>query len=429
MAQGKHLLNNRLVQTLGPGRHADGGNLYLIVDESCSRRWMMRYQLGGRRREMGLGGYPAVSLAGARVEAHRASELLAKGIDPISNRKSEAAAQQAAVAGMETFGSFADRWFAEKMEPQLQSEKHKYQWKQTLGDSYCASLRKKPISEVNTDDVVAVLKPIWLVVPETAKRLRGRIEAVLGAAKAQRLRSGENPAQWRGHLSHMLSKSPKLTRGHHKALSWEKVPALMARLRGREAIASDALQFIILTASRPGEALGARWSEIDLKRKIWTVPAKRMKKRKEHRVPLTTSALAVLERMKQYRSDDGDQLVFPGDTERPMSPATLVRLRVRMKEPHYTTHGFRSSFRDWAAEATHVPREVAEGCLAHELGDTERAYQRADFLERKRSLLQGWDNHCAAIEGANVHVLHPALSQPTPAAAPAISQQLASLAN
>jgi integrase len=406
MAQGRHLLTDRQAKTLGPGKHSDGGNLFLIVDEGGARRWMCRYQIRGRRREMGLGGYPKVSLAAARSAAHAAGELMGQGIDPLEHRRLKAEATKTENAASETFGSFADRWFSTKVEPGLENEKHKYQWRQTLGDAYCAKLRLRPIGDVNSDDVLAVLTPVWLKVPETAKRLRGRIEAVLDAAKAARVRSGDNPARWKGHLAHLLPKSPTLTRGHHKALPWGDVPDLMLRLKDRDAVAAEALQFIILTASRPGEGLGVRWSEIDTKLKVWVAPAKRMKERKEHRVPLSTGALEVLKRMERFRTDDPNGLVFPGETVRPMSPATLVRLRARMKEQHYTTHGFRSSFRDWAAERTNAAREVAEGCLAHAVGDaTELAYLRSDFLEKRRDLLQRWSDHCEGLSASGVHHL------------------------
>ena len=273
--------------------------------------------------------------------------------------------------------------------------KHRAQWEMTLGDTYCRSIRAKPVGEVSTADVLAILKPIWLTKAETAQRIRGRIERVLDYARAKGLRSGENPAAWRGHLQHLLAKREKLVRGHHAAMPYADVPAFVGRLRGVQGLSGRALEFLILTAARSGEVLGATWSEMDLDAKLWTVPATRMKARKEHRVPLVDSALDILRPLQEARVSD---YVFPGEARgpvpRPLSVMAFTMQMRRMGVGHYTPHGFRSSFRDWAGDETSFPREVAEAALAHRTGDeTEKAYRRADALEKRRVLMSAWESY------------------------------------
>jgi len=261
--------------------------------------------------------------------------------------------------------------------------------------NYAAPLRSKPINEIGTDDVLGVLTPLWQSKSETTSRLRGRIERVLDAARAKGLRSGENPARWRGHLDHLLPKRHKLTRGHHAAMPYVDVPAFMVDLRGREAVAALALEFLILTAARSSEVMGAVWSEIDRDAKIWTIPASRMKAGREHRVPLTAQALAILDGIEKVRTSD---YVFPGQKcGRPLSVLALAMRLRRMKVENATVHGFRSSFWDWAGERTAFPREVAEAALAHVVGDeTERAYRRGDALEKRRKLMEAWAGFLSA---------------------------------
>lgn len=270
--------------------------------------------------------------------------------------------------------------------------------------TYAAPLRSKPLDQIGTDDVLAVLTPIWTTKSETASRLRGRIERVLDAARAKGLRTGENPARWRGHLDHLLPKRRKLTRGHHAAMPYDQVPAFVARLREGRGVAARAPEFTILCASRSGEVLGARWDEVDLKAKLWTVPGPRMKGGREHRVPLTERALAILAEVEPLRNGD---YVFPGQRRgRPLSNMSMEMCLRRMKVDE-TVHGFRSSFRDWAGEETAVPREVAEVALSHAVGDaTELAYRRADALAKRRKLMEAWaafveDGSGAAIEGSH----------------------------
>jgi integrase len=253
---------------------------------------------------------------------------------------------------------------------------------------YCEHLRGKPVSEVSTDDVLKVLKPLWATKAETASRLRGRIERVLDFARARGQRSGENPARWRGHLDAILPRRAKLTRGHHKALPFQAVPKFMAQLRERKGTAPRALEFAVLTAGRSGEVLGARWDEMDLEAKVWTVPARRMKAGREHRVPLSSRTVEILHAMQEMRTSE---YVFPGSKQgRPLSVMALEMVLRRMKVDA-TVHGFRSAFRDWVGERASFPRELAEAALAHLVGDAvERAYRRGDALEKRRELMETW---------------------------------------
>ncbi len=368
-----------------PGRHGDGGGLYLVVDKSGAKRWVFLYRRDGTLREMGLGGLKAVTLARARELAGQARANLQAGVDPI-------AAKNNAPVVVPTFGEEADD-FIVAMGPQFRNAKHLDQWKMTL-KVYAAPLRTKRVDEVSTADVLEVLKPIWLTKPETAARLRGRIERVLDAAKVRGHRSGENPALWRGHLDKLLPKRRKLTRGHHAAMPYGDVAAFVADLRKREAMAARALEFTILTAARSGETFGATWKEIDLDAALWTVPAERMKAGREHRVPLTPRAVEILNELAGLGAGP-DAYVFPGQREgRPLSTMAMDMILRRMKVD-ITVHGFRSSFRDWAGEETPFPRDVAEAALAHVVGDqTERAYRRGDALEKRRKLMLAWADFC-----------------------------------
>jgi integrase len=369
------------------GKLADGDGLYLQTSPNGNKSFVFVFIRSGRRREMGLGpfgtGTGQVSLAAARAKADEVREILGRGGDPFTELSSRRATSR-------TFGGFADEW-VERMEEGWRNEKHRAQWKMTLGDAYCASLRKRPIGEVTTEDVLKVLRPIWRTKAETARRIRGRIERVLDAAKAAGERTGENPARWRGHLSELLSKPDRLGRGHHKAMPYKEVPAFMARLRQINSIPALAVELTILTAARSGETRGATWSEIQ--HDVWIVPADRAKGRREHRVPLSDRALEILKVMAARRFND---LVFPGrKSGGPMSDMSLSAVLRRLKVDA-TVHGFRSSFRDWAGDATDFPRELAEAALAHLVGDgTERAYRRGDALARRRALMVAWANYLA----------------------------------
>jgi len=282
----------------------------------------------------------------------------------------------------------------------FRNEKHKAQWKSTLA-TYAAPLRSKPVDTITTDDILAVLEPIWTLKPETASRVRGRIEKVLDAAKAKGFRDGENPARWRGHLDHLLPKPSKMERGHHAAMPYEDVAAFVGDLRKRPTTATFAVEFCILTAARSGEVLGARWSEMDLAKRLWTVPAHRMKAGREHRVPLSNRAMSIL---KQLRDADCGEFVFPGQKpKKPLSNMAMEMVLRRMKIENATVHGFRSSFRDWAGNVTSFPREVTETALAHVIGDkAEQAYRRGDALEKRRILMDSWAAYCEPRTSGNV---------------------------
>ena len=366
-----------------PGRHADGDGLYLNIAKGGSMSWIFLGMKDGTRREMGLGGYPAVSLADARTKMDECRKAVAAGVDPIAARN---------VEKPKTFGECADDFIA-SMEGGWRNDKHTDQWRMTLGDAYCKSIRSKSVAEVSTDDVLKILTPIWQTKAETASRLRGRIERVLDYAKVKGWRQGENPALWRGHLKGALPARQKLQRGHHAAMGYKALPAFIERLQGAEAMSARALEFLILTAARSGEVLGAKWPEFDLEEAIWTVPADRMKAGKEHRVPLSDRALAIVKALHEVRTND---YVFPGERkDRPLSGMAFAMLMRRMKVAAYTPHGFRSAFRDWCGDETTFQREVAEAALAHEVGNkVEAAYRRSDALKKRRDLMTAWERYC-----------------------------------
>jgi integrase len=349
------------------------------------RRWVFLFRWHGKPTEIGFGSQRDVALARARELAGQARAKLAEGINPRDARRP---------SGGATFGECADR-LIQAMRPSWRNGKHAAQWQMTLRD-YAAPLRRLPADKITTDDVLSVLKPLWNDKPETASRLRGRIERVLDAAKAQGLRSGENPARWRGHLDQLLPKRQRLTRGHHAAMSYTDVPAFMADLQARQATAALALEFAILTTARSGEVLGARWGEFDLDRAVWTVPATRMKAGREHRVPLTRRALKIVKVMHDIRNGD---FVFPGQQpDRPLSVMALEMVLRRMKIEGATVHGFRSTFRDWAAERTNFTNEVCEAALAHVIKNkAEAAYRRGDLFDKRRKLMEAWTVYCATV--------------------------------
>src|ERR1700720_4168952 len=337
MARQPKRLTARTVATMTkPGRHADGGDLYLTISKTgagVSRRWTFLYSLAGKQREAGFGPAAAGPLAEAREKAPGYRSMLAKGIDPLDAKK----ADQEAAAARKTFGQCADELIKSKRR-EWRSEVHAAQWRTTI-DDYCGPILDKPVDAIDTQAVLGVLQPLWQRIPETASRLRGRIEAVLDYGKANGLRAGENPAAWRGHLALILRKRQKLSRGHHAAMPYAEVPAFIGKLRERETIPALALEFLILTAARSGEVLGARWFEFDLTSKVWVIPGKRMKAGREHRIPLSSRAGEIVERMAEIRTGD---LVFAGQRRRrPLSGATLAAL-----VPDATVHGFRSAFRD-----------------------------------------------------------------------------------
>lgn len=396
MAQAVNRMTARTVANLKePGRYADGGGLYLQIGPTGTKSWLFMFKREGKRREVGLGALGTVSLSEARQKAADARRIVAEGGDPLAERRAAEVARKAAEAA-DTFGAFADAHM-DRIEIGFRNEKHAGQWRMTLGPAYCASIRDKKLNDITTDDVLGVLHPIWQVKNETASRLRGRIEQVLDAARAKGLRTGENPARWRGHLDTLLPKRQKLQRGHHPALPYVEIQAFVADLRARDAMAARALEFTILAAARTGEVLGATWGEIDLKAQVWTVPGKRMKAGREHRVPLSPACIAILEHVAPLwpEGDDGSAFIFPGQRPgRPLSGMAMEMLLRRQKK-EITVHGFRSTFRDWAGEETEFAREVVEAALSHVVGDaTERAYRRGDALEKRRRLMEAWAAYC-----------------------------------
>jgi integrase len=391
-------LTDRTVKTVRPGRYSDGTvrGLMLVVRDNASRSWVLRYQLGGRRRDMGLGPYPEVGLADARARALDARRLIKRdGKDPIAERGR---------AKVKTFREAA-RALIESKKPGWRNAKHAAQWGSTLETYVYPKLGALDVQAVDTDAVLDVLRPIWTTKTETASRVRQRIEAVLSYATAIKARAGENPARWRGHLDHLLPR-PSRVRAvqHHAALDWRQAPTFMAKLSKRQGIDARALAFTILTAARSGEVRGMRWGELDLDDAVWTVPPDRIKAGKEHRVPLQPAAIALL-------GDPGerDELVFPSPMKKrkPLSDATLAAVLKRMGVD-VTVHGFRSCFRDWAGETTPHAREVIEAALAHRLKDkAEASYARGDLFQKRRKLMEDWSKFLAT-PPADVLELHEA---------------------
>ena len=384
MARPEKKLSSQEVKSLtSPGRHSDGGGLYLSIDASGRRRWVFMYTSNGRRVELGLGSTSARSLKEAREEAASLRASLARGLDPRAERSKSTTKP--------TFGEFADE-YVEAMRPSWRNAKHAAQWAMTLTE-YAKPLRRLPIDAVTTEEILRTLRPIWKRTPETAERLRGRIENVLSSAKAKGLREGENPAAWKGHLDQLLPKRQRLTRGHHAALPFNDMPGFFGILSTKSATAARALQFLILTAARSGEVLGATWSEVDLDRGLWVVPASRMKAGTEHRVPLSEAALNVLRSVDAGLRPE-DYLFWGKSPDRPLSNMAMSMLLRRMV-PNVTVHGFRSSFRDWAAEVSAFSHEVCEMALAHTIPNrAEAAYRRGDLLEKRRELMEAWAAYC-----------------------------------
>lgn len=389
-------LTTLTVKSAKAGRYADGGGLYLLVKDTGARYWVFRFMLRGKARDLGLGpaaGVGAVTLAQARDKASALRLVVKAGNDPLLEREkkaAEAAAEaQAVKVASTTFKVVAERYIADNRDS-WRNTKHRQQWENTLSTYVYPVIGHLPVADVGKAHVLQILEPIWKSKPETASRVRGRMETVLDAATARELRSGENPARWRGHLAHVLPKRSRLTRGHHRALPYADLPAFVRNLRGRKAMAALAVEFTILTAARTGEVTGATWEEIDLSRKVWTVPAHRMKAGREHRIPLSSRAVEILEALKPF----GKSFLFPGERGGKLSGMAMAMLLRRM-ETDVTVHGFRSAFRDWAAECTAYPNEVCEAALAHTIGNrVEAAYRRGDLFEKRARLMSDWATHC-----------------------------------
>jgi integrase len=375
----------RFVVTVAtPGYYPDGGGLYLQVAPSGAKTWIFRYRYQGRRPEMGLGPFHTIGLAEARQAAIAARRQLVEGIDPMTSRR----AAQAARAATPTFGKAAAAYIEAHRET-WRNPKHVSQWENTLS-THAAKLTDLPVDLIDTPEVVSVLKPIWNTIPETAGRLRGRIEAVLDAETVKHHRSGPNPARWKGHLEHLLPPLAKLTKGHLIALPYLDLPAFMARLRSTEGVAARALEWSILHANRPNETRFARREEIIDDE--WHIPAERMKGKRAHVVPLTKTSFTLLERLP----DSG--LLFPlpyGDTGALSENAMTALIKRMGYKDRATAHGFRSTFKDWASEETEFSNEVSEMALAHRIKDkTEAAYRRGKLLSKRRELMEAWTAFC-----------------------------------
>jgi integrase len=376
-------LTHQKISRAGPGRYGDGGGLALLVskspDGSLNRKWIFRFTWRGKVTEHGLGGY-GTTLTEARAKAAEARRMVRNGVNPIAAKK--AVREHKATP---TFGKCAMALIAAK-QSEWRSDVHRKQWVTTL-QTHAAPIWNTPVDQIDTAAVLGVLQPVWATIPETASRLRGRIEAVIDAARAKGFIGANeaNPARWKGHLDHLLARRTQLSRGHHAAIDYRDVPAFLATISQVATVPAMALQFLILTASRAGEVLGAKWAEIT--GNVWTIHASRMKSGREHRVPLPERAMEIISKLAETRHS---HFVFPGRYGRLSRSAMTV-----LVPTGFTLHGFRSSFRDWAGEETNFPRELAETCLAHSYGDaTERAYRRGDALEKRRKLMDDWAAYC-----------------------------------
>lgn len=391
-------LNARGVATAGPGKHEDGDGLRLVVSPTGGRKWVLRLTVDGKRREMGLGAYPLVTLAEARDKATQARRQVHDGQDPIAARK-------VAPPAIPTFTQAAAR-FIRAHRRGWANRKHARQWVATLKTYARPILGTTTVDRIGTEEVLRVLSPIWTTKTETAKRVQGRLENVLDFAAARKWRDPMNPARWRGHLDKLLPRPARVrTVAHHPAMPYPELPGFMADLARLNSVSALALRFLILTATRSGETLGATWAEIDLEAAVWTIPAARMKAKRDHRVPLTGAALAILEALPRLH---GTPYVFPGARDsRPLSNMALLQLMRGMgygvggTRGAYVPHGFRSTFRDWAGEASTFPRDVCEMALAHVIENkVEAAYRRGDLFAKRRAMMDAWADWCAAAPAA-----------------------------
>jgi integrase len=389
MIRGEKLLTDLQTQKLAKvtGRHKDGGGLILVVDAKRAN-WSFRFTLAGRDREMGLGAYPAVPLAMARARRDEARLMIQSGTDPIAERKAATTTARAIPTFAEAVKEFVeakgDGWCAV----------NRHQWSKLTSD--CSQIASKPVDEIDTADVLKVLKPVWTRTPESAVRLRGRIERVMSFSQSHGHIHADrsNPARWKGHLENLLVGRRATDRGHHAALPYAEIPAFVDDLRKIETVSARALEFCLLTATRTTETLAARWSEISREARTWTIPGERMKGGRAHVVPLSDRALAILDELEAARESD---YVFPGRG----SNITSLKMTMRKVRPAATVHGLRSSFRDWCGDEVDVPREIAEAALAHVVGGVEGAYRRGTALERRARLMAQWAAYCGGVEPAD----------------------------
>jgi integrase len=377
-----------------PGMHCDGGGLYLRVTADRTKNWVFRFMLNGRPRWMGMGPLHTIGLADARARASDCRRQRYDGIDPIDARRAQRQQARLDAAKTITFRECAEKYITAH-KPGWRNEKHAAQWEATLATYAEPVIGKLSVQAIDTTLVLKVIEPLWARKPETAGRLRGRIESILNWAKVRGYRAGENPARWRGHLDKLLPARAKVRKvKHHAALPYPQIGAFMVELRARDGVAARALEFAIMTATRTGEVIGATWSEIDTGARLWVIPADRMKGGREHRVPLSAAALVVLDRMREIR--EGDHIFPSVGRRRPLSNMALLETLRRMGRGDLTTHGFRSTFRDWAAERTSFPNEVIEMALAHAISDAvEAAYRRGDLFDKRRRLMDAWSEFLA----------------------------------
>lgn len=377
-----------------PGMHAVGGvsGLYLQVLPTGGRTWVLRTTVGGRRRDMGLGGFPDVTLAMARDKARQARLQVEQGVDPIEARRSARSALKASSAAARTFHDCSTAYI-DAMAPEWRNPKHLQQWTNTLAQYADPVIGDMLVRDVQLPHVMRIIEPIWRTKTETAKRLRGRLEAVLDWATVRGYRTGDNPARWRGHLDKLLPAPNKVAkREHHEAVPIDDLAGFLAELRAKPGLGARALEFLILTAARSGEVRGAHWEEIDLKKGEWLVPGERMKAGKDHRVPLSAPAVKLLQALPRI---EGSDLVFPSARGRALSDMTLTKV-MRDMGLEAVPHGFRSTFRDWTSERTNYPRDVAEMALAHTIGDkVEAAYRRGELFDKRRRMMADWAAFCA----------------------------------
>ena len=367
----------------------DGHGLYLRTTTNGVKGWIFRYQIDGRRRDMGLGSLDDVSLAEARDRIPELRRLVRQGIDPIDDRRVKRGIAKAAAAHALTFGDCAEHYVASHR-ASWKNATHRQQWESTLSTYVDPVIGGLPVQTIDTAFVMQVVEPLWAAKPETASRVRGRIEVILDWAATRGYRQGENPARWRGHLENLLPRKSKIWRvKHHAALPYAEIANFMAELREQDGIAARALEFAILTAGRTGEVLGAVWSEINFAERLWVIPGERMKAGREHRVPLSGRAVEILEEMAKICVGD---YVFPGARNgKPLSNMALLMTLRRIGRGALTVHGFRSSFSDWCAEQTNFPAEVREMALAHAVGDkVEAAYRRGDLFQKRRQVMDAW---------------------------------------
>jgi integrase len=378
----------------------DGAGLYLSIVKAGSASWLFRYMVAGKAHTIGLGGYPKVSLKFARAKAQEVRDSLAQGIDPSLAKKEVARQQKIAAAKAKTFDACAAEYI-ELQRPMWANEKHAQQWTNTIATYASPLIGKLPIAHIETDDVLNVLKPIWTSKPDTASRLRGRIESVLGWATVHGWRSGQNPARFKDHLEHLLPKRQASAQKHHASMPYAEVPAFMQKLQNESGMARYALEFLILCASRTGEVIAAKWSEIDASKRVWTIGASRMKAKVEHRVALSDRALEVLKTVKPF--SQGEYVFVGRRHDKPLSNMAMAELLKRMGVTGITVHGFRSSFRVWAGEQTSYPFHVAEQALAHSLPDAvQAAYLRSDFFEHRVGLMRDWATFVATVPATTI---------------------------